>query len=109
VGPFAQLDVGAGDPGELGDPQSCLDGDRQQCVIPPSCPGLAVRGVEHRVDLAVGEKGHDCSLRSLVGDGEHLLDEGGTFGVTQGCVSEHRPDRRQPCIARPHRVVPVVL
>jgi hypothetical protein len=47
------VQVGAGQPGQLGDPQPGLDGEQQQRVITPAGPGLLVTGAEQRVDLSL--------------------------------------------------------
>ena len=75
VRPVAELDVTAGEPGELGDTQPRLDRQGEQGVIPPAGPGSAIRGTEKRVDLDVVEKRDDGSLASLVRDGEDPLDQ----------------------------------
>src|SRR5438128_8487531 len=59
VGTGAKMDVCAGEPDELGDPQAGLDGDHQQGVVTTADPAGAVRGGEEGVDLLVGEEGHD--------------------------------------------------
>jgi len=42
--------------------------------------GSGCQGGEQGVDLVVGEEGHDGSLRSLVGNSKHLLDESRELG-----------------------------
>src|SRR3954467_15706020 len=46
-----ELDVAAGEPGQLGKPQPCLHGQGDQCVIAPSLPAVPVRGGEQRIDF----------------------------------------------------------
>ena len=54
VGAGAELDVRAGEGGELGDAQAGLDGDEEQRMVAAADPGVAVGRGQQRVDLVVG-------------------------------------------------------
>ena len=70
VGAGGERDVLAGESGELGDPQTGLDGEGEHGVIAPSGPGVLVAGVQQRVDLGIGEVGEQVAFGSFGWDGE---------------------------------------
>jgi len=109
VGAGGEGDVLAGEPGEFGDPQPGLDGQREDGMVAPSGPCGQFAGVEQRVDLGLGEVGDEVALGSLGRDGEHALDGAGVLGVLQGKVAEQRVDRSQPVIASGGAVAPLAL
>jgi len=61
----AEDGVGDGEAGELGDPQACLDADRQQRVIAAAGPGGGVRGREQRAGLFPGQEAYGGVIVAL--------------------------------------------
>jgi hypothetical protein len=104
----AQVHVGAGERGELGDPQPGLDGHREQGVIAAAGPAGAVRGGQQRLGFPGSQVGHDGLVEAGGRDGQDPLDQGGVLGVAQGGVAEQRVDRGQPRVAGARAVMPVV-
>jgi hypothetical protein len=109
VRPGAEVDVAAGECGQLGDPQPGLGGEREHGVIAPSGPGALVRGGEERTDFGFGEPGDERLVESLGGDGQDAGDGLGVLGVAQGRVGEHGADRGEAGVAGAGAVAPVVL
>ena len=109
VGADGEGHVLAGESGELGDPQSGLDGEREHGVIASSGPGGQVAGVQQRVDLGVGEVGDEVAFGSFGWDGEHALDGAGVFGVVQREVAEQGVDGGQAVVAGGGAVVAVAF
>jgi len=79
--------------------------DEQGVVASPG-PGGLVRGGEERVGFGFGEKRHDGPVEAFLGNGEHLLDDRGVFGVQGRRVSVKRSDRCQSGVAGSGTVVP---
>ena len=102
------MHVGAGERGELGDPQPGLDGHREQGVIAATGPAGAVRGGQQRLGLPGSQVGHDGLVEAGGRDGQDPLDQCRVLGVAQGGVAEQRVDRGQPRVAGARAVVPVV-
>jgi hypothetical protein len=92
VGACGKDDVLAGQGGELGYPEPCLDGEGEQGVVPPAGPGPLVAGGEQSVGLLAGEVGDDVALGALRGDRQDPLRGRGVLGVLQGDVAEQRVD-----------------
>jgi len=83
-----ELDVAAGEPGQLGKPQPCLHGQGDQCVIAPSLPAVPVRGGEQRIDFGGLQERHGGLVEALLGNREHLRDELSVLRVAQRGVAE---------------------
>ena len=69
VGAVPEVDVVTAQCGQFEDPQSGLDRDEQQRVIPPPEPPAGVRRGEQRVDFLVGAEGHDSTVAALGWEG----------------------------------------
>ena len=108
-GPAAEVDVAAGQPGQLGDPQPGLGGEGEHRVVAPPGPGGLVRGGEQGVDLRFGEPGDEGPVEPLGRDGQDPGDRLGVLGVAQGRVGEHGADRGQAGVAGAGAVAAVVL
>lgn len=109
VGTGAEMHVIAAEPGQLRDPQPCLDGEREKRMVPPPGPGPKVLAREQEVDLVVGEEGHRRAVRARPRYGEHALDDRGVLGVAQPGEAKQRVDRREPRVAGPGAVAALLL
>ena len=76
-----EVQVGAGEPDQLGDPQPGLDGQVQHCVIAPTGPAGGVAGREQRLDLGFGEVGDHGPVAAFRWDRQHSGDALRVFGV----------------------------
>jgi hypothetical protein len=80
------MDVAADESGQFGDPQAGLDGQCEQGLITATEPGAVVGRGQQCVDLVAGQKAHQSLLVAFGGDGQHLLDRLGVFGMPQGAA-----------------------
>jgi hypothetical protein len=99
----------AGEPAQLGDPHSRLDGDGEQRVVAAATPAVPVRSGRQGVGLGALQERHDGPVEALGRDGEHPCDEGGVLGMAQGRKPEQRVDRRQARVAALSAVAPPAL
>ena len=104
VWPGAQLDIAADESGQFGDPQTGLDGQREQGLITATEPGAVVGRGQQGVDLVAGQEAHQFLLVTFGGDGQHPLDRLGVLRMPQGGVAEERVDRGEPGVAGGHAV-----
>ena len=81
MGSGSQVYVADGQGGELAGSQTCLAGECQHRLVPPSGPGLLVGCGEQRVDLVFGEVGDHRRGEDLGWHGQDPLDDRGVFGV----------------------------
>ena len=109
MGTVGELDVVPGEAGQLAEPESGLHAEGDEGVIAPPLPTAKVRCSEERIDLIGLQERHLRLVRALLGDGEHLGDELGVFGVTQLSEAEQRPEGRQAGVAAPGAVAAVGL
>src|ERR1019366_328064 len=109
VGSVSELDILAGEPAQLGDPHSRLDGDGEQRVVAAATPAVPVRSGRQGVGLGALQERHDGPVEALGRDGEHPCDEGGVLGMAQGRKPEQRVDRRQARVAALSAVAPPAL
>jgi hypothetical protein len=109
VGSGAQECVGPGEGGEFGDPQSGLDGERQQRVIAPPGARGGVRCGEQRGGFGLGEVGDGLAVGPFGRDGHDALDDGCVVEVAQCREAEQRVDRGQPGVAGADAVAAVVF
>jgi hypothetical protein len=103
------VEIADGEAGELGDAQPGLGGEQDQRVVAASGPGGPVRGGEQRREFGLGEPGDQCLVVALGRDGQHPGDHLGVLGVAQRRVAEQRVDRREPGVAGPWAVAPVMF
>jgi hypothetical protein len=103
----AEVDVGVGERGELGDRQPGLDGECGQGVVAASGPAGPVRRGEQCLSLAGRQVGHRGLAEAGGRDGQDLLDQVRVLGVAQRGVAEQRMDRGQPRVAGPRAVTAV--
>jgi hypothetical protein len=89
--PVAEFDVTAVGPGQFGEPEPCMQGERHQGVITSTLPPAAIRSGEQGDDLLRLEERHVALVEALLGNGQHLLDQLGVLGVAKSGVSEQRP------------------
>ena len=75
VRPGAEVDVAAGQAGQLGDAQPGLDGEAEHGVVAAAGPGGAVGRGQQRVGLGVGEVGDQGLVGAFGGDGQDAVDE----------------------------------
>ena len=92
--------------GELGHPQSRLDGGEQQSVVATTDPAGAVRRGEQSVHLWWLEEGHVVALGAFGRDGEDPSEQLSVFGVLECRVAVHRVDRREAGVAGSGAVAP---
>ena len=116
--PFAEAtDVGAGaelyvayvQAGQLGDPETGLDGQVQQGVVSSPGPAVPVGSVEQSVRLVVVEVADVLAFTALGGNVEHPGDEPGVFGVAERGVAVERADGRQAGVAGADAVVALAV
>jgi hypothetical protein len=67
-----EMDVRAGEPGELGQPEPGLKRHDEEGVVPPPGPGGLVRSGEERLGLASVEEGPGRRVGALLGDGKSV-------------------------------------
>ena len=97
----AEVDVAAGDAGQLRGPQPSLGEQRDDRVVTAAGPSRAVGGVDERVEPGLGEIGDQRALVTLGSDLQDPFDRCGVLWVTQQAVPIERPDRGQPGVPRP--------
>ena len=84
VGAGAEGDVAAVEPGELGDAQPGLDGERAAAPGRVDLPIVCGSGAARRASISVGgEERHGRLVEPFRWDGQHSLDQRGVFGVAQ--------------------------
>ena len=105
----SEAEVSVRELGQFADPQASLDGQDQQGVIAPSCPGGAGGRGKECVDLVVAQVADLGAVVALGWDVQYPFDRSGVFGVTQCRVAEQRSDTSQPDVAGPDAVVPITL
>jgi len=99
VGAAAEVDIAAGQGGELGGPQPGLDREQHPGMVTAACPGCPVRGGKKGFGLGGGEERDDRLVGPLRRDGQDTFDVGGVLGVAQGGEAEQGVDRGQPGVA----------
>jgi hypothetical protein len=109
VRPGAEVDVAAGQPGQLGDPQPGLRGEREHGMVAPPGPGGLVRCGEEGIGFGFGEPGDEGPVELLRGDREDAGDRFGVLGMPEGCVGEHGADRGEAGVAGAGAVAAVLL
>ena len=72
-------------------------------------PGGGVGRGQQRLDLGVGEERDDRFVVAFLWDRGDASDQLGVLGVAQGCVGEHRAQRRQAGVAGAGAVVALVF
>jgi hypothetical protein len=70
----SEVEVGVGELGQFAYPQTGLDGQDQQGVIAPSCPGAACWRGKECVDLLGAQVGDLGAVVAFGRDGQHPLD-----------------------------------
>ena len=89
----AEREVGRGELGEFGYPQTGLDSEDQQGVVASAGPCCRVAGGQDGVGFGFGEVGDERLVVAFGGDGEDTLDRCGMFGVPERGVVEQGADR----------------
>jgi len=105
----AEVNVAAGQAGQLGDPEPGLGGEGEHCVVAPPGPGGFVRGCEQGTDLRLGEPGDEGFFMLLGRDGQDAGDRLGVLGMAQGGVAEQGSDRGEAGVAGAGAVAPDVF
>ena len=95
----SEVDVAAGQLGELGDAQAGAQGEQEQRAVAPAGPGLPAGGIEQRLRLIVGEEADHGGAGALAGDSQDALDGRGVLGCLPGGVPEQRADGGQAGVA----------
>ena len=103
------MQVGAGEPDQLGDPQSGLHGQVEHRVIAPTSRAGRVAGREQRLHLGFGEVGDHGPVVAFLRDRQHPGDALRVFGVLQRGVTEQRVDRGQAGVAGPDAVAALLF
>jgi hypothetical protein len=103
------MDVRAGEPRELGQPEPGLKRHDEQGVVPPPGPGGLVGSGKERLGLASVEEGHGPRVGALLGDGKHLGDERGVLGMPEGGKAVEGTQGGQTGVAGAGAVVALVL
>jgi hypothetical protein len=88
VRPGTEVDVAAGESGELGDTQPGLGGEQDHGVVAPPGPGSGVGRGEERAKFGFGEPGDQRLVEPLGRDGQHPGDLPGVLGAPQRGVAE---------------------
>ena len=109
VGAGAEVDVAAGQGGELGGPQPGLDREQDPGVVAAAGAGGPVRGGEQGLGLRTGEERDDRLVGPLGRDRQDPGDVGGVLGVAQRREAEQGVDRGQPGVAAADGVAPLAL
>lgn len=102
--PRPQHNVLAGQPNQLGNPQTGLDRDQDKGSITTPYPGGSIRNREQGIDLFPAEELDRRSYMALIGDGQYPLTMQGLRGLLQSHVPEKRVDGSQPNIPRARAV-----
>ena len=105
VGAGAELDVAAGEPGELGEPQAGLDGEREQGAVAPSGPGPGSGAASKASASAAVRKETGARSKRLCGMASTRGMSCGVLGVAQRGVAEQGADRGEPGVAGAGAVV----
>ena len=105
----AELNIGTGQPDQFRRPQSCLGCETEQRRVAPPGPSRPVRGGQQRIDLGLGQPGHQPSLKALRRYCENAFDGGGMFGMAQGCIAEQGTDCGQPGVSGAYPILPFAL
>ena len=103
----AEMDVLQAQPGELGDPQSGLDGDQQQGVVAPARPRRSVRAGQEGVGLGRAEKANHGAVAAFARDGQDPSDHSSVFGMAQCGKAEQGVHGGQTSSAGGHAGVPL--
>jgi len=98
--PRPQHKVLAGQPNQLGNPQTGLDRHQDKGSITTPYPGGSIRNREQGVDLFAVEKLDGPSYMALIRHRQDPLTMQGMRGLLQGHVPEKRVDGSQPNIPR---------
>ena len=75
MGSGSQHDVLAGQPNQLGNPKSGLDGEQKHCPIAAPNPTEGIRGCQQSVDLFPIEEFDGPALMTFAGHREYSLAE----------------------------------
>jgi hypothetical protein len=102
VGAGPEHDVSTSEVNELGDPQSSLDREQQECAIPSADPGGDVRRRQHHVDFSACEIGDRTTLMPLHWDGQNPTAAIEVRRFADRHVSKEGVNRGEPDIARAH-------
>ena len=107
--PSSEHHVPAAECDHLGDPQARLEHEEQEGVVAPPRPSRPVGAPKERLDLLEREERDDCLLESLLGDGEHTLDDGRRGRLPKGGEAEQGVNRHEARVAGADAVPPVLL
>jgi hypothetical protein len=99
-----QHNVPAGQPNQLGNPQTGLDRHQDKGSITTPYPGGSIRNREQGIDLFPAEELDRPSNVALIGHREDPLTMQGLRGLLQSHVPEKRVDGSQPNIPRARAV-----
>ena len=99
VGTGAEVDIAAGQGGQLGGPQPGLDGEQDPGVVAAPGAGGPVGGGEQGFSFGAGEEGDDRLVAAFGRDRQHPGDVGGVLGMAQRREAEQGVDRGQPGVA----------
>ena len=105
----SELHVLAAQAREFGQAKPGAEGNDQQGVVAAAGPGGAIRGGCEDVHLLFREERPWNRGALLLGNGHHLSDGVGVFGMSVGGEAEERVDSGQTCVATSDGVVPVEL
>ena len=100
MGPCPQHNVLAGQPNQLGNPQTGLDRHQDKGSITTPYPGGSIRNREQGIDLFPVEELDRPSNVALIGHRQDPLAMQGMRGLLQSHVPEKRVDGSQPNIPR---------
>ena len=105
----SEMDIGSAKADQLGGAKTGLHRECEQCRVPSPGPGHSIRGGEKRGDFHLGQEGHQPPIEALGRNGQNPVDDGGTFGMPKGRVSEQGTDRGKPRIAGARAVLSMAL
>ncbi len=109
VGAAAEVDIPAGQGGELGGPQPGLDREQHPGVVTAAGPGCPVWGGKQGLGLGGGKERDDRLVSPLGRDRQDTFDVSGVLGVAQGGEAEQGVDRGQSGVAAADGVAPLAL
>jgi len=86
--------VGAFEPGHLGEAQACLHGDQHEGMITSARPGTLIRRSEQGIDFGTRQEMHQGAGKTLAGYGEYPLDLRGMRWCLERRVAKEGVNRR---------------
>jgi hypothetical protein len=103
----SQHDIRSAQAGHLGKPQTSLNGNQQEGVIPAAGPGTEIGRRQNAFDFGPGQESNQLLLVTLRRHRQNALDQAGLGGLLICSVSVEGPDRSQTQIPASRTVASV--